>query len=557
MIGSHSHQPPPPKTCNLRLLLSRSRGWLDPSQVHCYNTMRITEASASLNGSGTESPMTQQKQIVDNIDELLAVLPVHLQETLRKYPDLPELLEVVVDLGRPPEARFPGRSRLLSEKPVTKADIEHICARVGQFTGDNRAGIERTLHRISAIRNRLGMIVGLTCRVGRAVYGTIDIVQDIVETGKNILMVGRPGVGKTTKLREVARVLSDIFDKRVVVVDTSNEIGGDGDIPHPAIGRSRRMQVPRPEFQHAVMIEAVENHFPEVIIIDEIGTEQEALAARTIAERGVQLIGTAHGNSLENLIVNPTLSDLVGGIQAVILSDEEARRRGTQKTVRERKAPPTFDTVIEIIEMDRLVVHHDVATTIDRMLRGEQPRPETRLRKPDGKIEIIKPEPEAVEERPAPRASLSRPHKVFSYGISRSKLERAIRELRIPAQIIRDWSAADTIIALRGHIRRLHADFDEAMERGTRILTVKSNTYGQVYEVLRETFGVQQTSLEEFALQEAAEAIDHVLAGDEYVELLPQNAYIRRLQHELASQHNLVSSSVGQAPRRRVRISRA
>ncbi len=253
----------------------------------------------------------------------------------------------------------------------------------------NRAGIERTLHRISAIRNRQGRIVGLTCRIGRAVYGTIDIIQDVVESGKSILMLGRPGRGKTTKLREVARILSDQLKKRVVIVDTSNEIAGDGDIPHPAIGRARRMQVAEPELQHNVMIEAVENHMPEVIVIDEIGTEQEAFAARTIAERGVQLIGTAHGNSLENLMMNPTLSDLVGGIHAVTLSDDEAKRRGTQKTVLERKAPPTFEVIIEIIEVDKLAIHLDVEHTVDKLLRGTTPRPEIRVRNADGSIEIV------------------------------------------------------------------------------------------------------------------------------------------------------------------------
>jgi len=311
-----------------------------------------------------------QLEIMDDLDLFVSVLPPAIREVLESQPDLKELFEVVLDLGRPPEARFASRVMDLSDEPVTQAQIDQVVARVGDFGKDNRAGIERTLHRISAIRNRQGRIIGLTCRVGRAVFGTIDIIRDVVESGKSFLLLGRPGVGKTTKLREVARILSDEFQKRVVIVDTSNEIGGDGDVPHPAIGRSRRMQVTTPEDQHAVMIEAVENHMPEVIIIDEIGVEAEAFAARTIAERGVQLVGTAHGNSLENLLSNPTLSDLIGGIQAVTLSDEEARRRGTQKTVLERKAPPTFDVLIEILEMDKLAIHHDVATVVDQFLRG-------------------------------------------------------------------------------------------------------------------------------------------------------------------------------------------
>src|SRR5262249_38322741 len=302
--------------------------------------------------------------------------------------------------GREPEARFPSRVIYLTERLVDPDDLEYVTARVGEFGKDNRAGIERTLHRISAIRNRNGRIVGLTCRIGRAVFGTIDIMRDVVETGKSILMLGKPGVGKTTKCREVARVLSEEFGKRVVIVDTSNEIAGDGDIPHPAIGRARRMQVPEPALQHAVMIEAVENHMPEGIIIDEIGTEQEAFAARTIAERGVQLVGTAHGNTLENLLMNPTLSDLIGGVHAVTLSDDEAKRRGTQKTVLERKAPPTFDIVIEIMEQEQMAIHHDVATTVDQMLRGRPPRPEIRQRQAEGEIEILQFPDDSLEIAP-------------------------------------------------------------------------------------------------------------------------------------------------------------
>ncbi|HEX2172474.1 MAG TPA: AAA family ATPase, partial [Dehalococcoidia bacterium] len=319
-----------------------------------------------------------QRETVDDLELLLRALPPHICEPLRREPERENLLEIVMDLGREPEARYPGREVILSSHDVTEEDIEYVVSRIGAFGDDNRAGIERTLHRISAIRNRNGRIVGLTCRVGRAVFGTIRIIQDLVGTGRSVLMLGRPGVGKTTMLREMARVLADDLRKRVVIVDTSNEIAGDGDIPHPAIGRSRRMQVTTPHAQHAVMIEAVENHMPEVIVIDEIGTELEAAAARTIAERGVQLIGTAHGNTLENLMMNPTLSDLVGGITTVTLSDEEARRRGTQKSVLERKAPPTFDVLVEIQSWDRVAVHTNVADTVDSLLRGHPPRPEIR-----------------------------------------------------------------------------------------------------------------------------------------------------------------------------------
>src|SRR5216110_1691297 len=327
----------------------------------------------------------------DELEALLRGLPPDLVQRVRALDGLEGLLEIVMDLGRTPEARFAGREEILSQREVFAEDIAYVISHIGQFGGDNRAGIERTLHRISALRNRAGKVVGLTLRVGRAVYGTVEIIRDIVESGRSILLLGRPGVGKTTMLREVARVLADDLAKRVVIVDTSNEIAGDGDVPHPGIGRARRMQVPDPEHQHQIMIEAVENHMPEVIVIDEIGTAQEALAARTIAERGVQLIATVHGNTLENLMINPTLSDLVGGIQAVTLSDEEARRRRTQKTVLERKAPPTFDILIEIQDKDRLVIHRDVAEAVDLMLRGFLPGTEIRERGAGGEVAITQP----------------------------------------------------------------------------------------------------------------------------------------------------------------------
>jgi stage III sporulation protein SpoIIIAA len=327
-------------------------------------------------------------QITNDLDKLLEILPTPIRQQLEVHPQRETLVEVVMDLGRRPEARFPGRAEYLSDIPISQADLNECITKVGDFGGDNRAGIEQTLHRISAIRNRRGDIIGLTCRVGRAIFGTIGLIRDLVESGRSILMLGRPGVGKTTALREIARVLADDLEKRVVIIDTSNEIAGDGDVPHPAIGRARRMQVARPELQHQVMIEAVENHMPEVIVIDEIGTELEALAARTIAERGVQLVGTAHGNRLENLIKNPTLSDLIGGIQSVTLGDEEARRRGSQKSVLERKAPPTFDIAVEMLERQKWVVHEHVAETIDTLLRGRQPNLQVRTIGETGKVLI-------------------------------------------------------------------------------------------------------------------------------------------------------------------------
>ncbi len=325
-----------------------------------------------------------RRETIDDIDALLASLPPEIVAAIHALPDQELVIEVVLDLGRQPEARFPDSEVTLLEREITEADISHVVEHIGTFGDDNRAGIERTLHRISAIRNRNGKIVGLTCRIGRAVYGTIEIIADFVESGKSILIMGRPGIGKTTMLREAARVLADDLGKRVVVVDTSNEIAGDGDIPHPAIGKARRMQVRTPSMQHEVMIEAVENHMPQVIVIDEIGTELEAQAARTIAERGVQLIGTAHGNNLDNLMLNPTLSDLIGGIQSVTLGDEEARRRRTQKSVLERKAPPTFDVIIEIVDREKVTVHADVAETVDNLLRGDAVAPELRWRDDEG-----------------------------------------------------------------------------------------------------------------------------------------------------------------------------
>ena len=328
---------------------------------------------------------SNRRETTDDMAALLEALPTEIGDAVRALPNVLDVIEIILDLGRRPEARFgAGGESVLLEREITEDDLQHVVTSIGDFGDDNRAGIERTLHRISAIRNRKGKVVGLTCRVGRAVFGTIEIIGDLVESGKSVLIMGRPGIGKTTMLREAARVLAEVMDKRVVVVDTSNEIAGDGDIPHPGIGRARRMQVRTPSHQHGVMIEAVENHMPEVIVIDEIGTEQEAAAARTIAERGVQLIGTAHGNSLDNLMINPTLSDLIGGIQSVTLGDEEARRRRTQKSVLERKAPPTFDVVVEIIDRDRVTVHADVADTVDGLLRGDPLAPELRWRDEGG-----------------------------------------------------------------------------------------------------------------------------------------------------------------------------
>jgi len=510
----------------------------------------------------------KQLRVTDDLSEILGVLPAALRKRIDEQEDAEDLIEIVLDLGREPEARFPLHTVRFPEMTVTTEDIEYIVERIGSFGKDNRAGIERTLHRISGIRNRQGRLIGLTCRIGRAVYGTIDMIRDVVESGESILMLGRPGIGKTTKLREVARILADELQKRVVVVDTSNEIAGDGDIPHPAIGHARRMQVAVPELQHAVMIEAVENHMPQAIVIDEIGTEQEAMAARSIAERGVQLIATAHGNSLENLMMNPTLSDLVGGIQTVTLSDEEAKRRGTLKSVLERKAPPTFDVLIEITDLDKLAIHKDVAGTVDRILRGEAPRPEIRVRNPEGDVKIV--QPGEIAERPSQgKASVvesrqrvakkpERPQivKILPYGVSRNRLEKAIRELRVPAYISKDLSDSDYVVTLKTHEKKNIPMLNEARNRDMPLYSIKSNTYAQIASVVRDIFNMGPASEEDDALREIEDAIQLVLETGEPQELQPQTSFLRRLQHQMSERYELKSESIGTEPYRRVRVFR-
>jgi stage III sporulation protein SpoIIIAA len=663
------------------------------------------------------------RETIDDLDALLDALPPEIVAAMHGLPDREGIIEVVMDLGRRPEARFPDSEVTLLDREVGEADVAYVVDHIGSFGDDNRAGIERTLHRISAIRNRNGKIVGLTCRIGRAVYGTIEIIADFVETGKSILIMGRPGIGKTTMLREAARVLADDFGKRVVVVDTSNEIAGDGDIPHPAIGKARRMQVRTPSLQHEVMIEAVENHMPQVIVIDEIGTELEAVAARTIAERGVQLIGTAHGNTLDNLMLNPTLSDLIGGIQSVTLGDEEARRRRSQKSVLERKAPPTFDVVIEIQDRERVLVHADVADTVDAMLRGDPVAPELRWRdeggvhrsqsrprpspreqlaadrfaglvgsgrpqaawrtepgwrgdgsyrsslgsvgggagerlgtrpgfrpgasgswRPsrggnaaaasggtavagEGEVPFVAgeiadrgplergtpppPEPRAREVRELSRhrewresatkaidalradegtgpvnaealeadearlmeqvraaseeagtsgepLRIEHPEalptlRVLPQGISRKRLEQAVRELQLPVIVAHDVDEADVVMTIRNEYKQKTPLIREAEERALPIYVLKSNTVPQMQSSLTSIFALE-IDPRDAALRETEEAIGIVIQRSEPVELSPQNAYIRRLQHQMAERANLVSRSRGREPYRRVRL---
>ncbi len=539
----------------------------------------------------------KQIRITDDLHALMAVLPPQIIDALEKANNSDNLLEIVLDLGRLPMARFVDGEVQLSDREIGRADIDHVDSLIGEFDADNRAGIERTLHRISAIRNRHGIIVGLTCRVGRAVYGTIEIIQDLVESGKSILLLGKPGIGKTTMLRESARILAE--NKRVIIVDTSNEIGGDGDVPHPAVGKARRMQVSTPSLQHEVMIEAVENHNPEVVIIDEIGRELEAMAARTIAERGVQLVATAHGRTLENLLLNPTLSDLIGGIESVTLSDEEARRRGTQKTVLERRSPPTFDMLVELQERDRLAVHPDVAQAVDTLVRGYPVQPEIRWRDAKNEVHIEKapsppaargmaqgtrrtynngdrrtdspPEPEgrylhkagtpAIEYEQALDITERKPIRkvrIYPYGVARNRLQQAAHRLGVPAFVARDISEADLVMTLRTYYRSRQQPITEAEARGIPIYVLRANTVNQMEQSLVEIFNLSEDNswnLNEVTNQTES-AIQAVLNGQRWVDLPPATSAIRRIQHEMARQAQLVSHSYGKDPNRRVRIFR-
>ena len=529
---------------------------------------------------------TVPETVRQELDHLLNGLPQRIIDALRSREDLEQLLEVVLDLGRLPEARFSTYDVYLDQREVSQEDLEYVVQRVGDFGDDHRAGIERTLHRISSILNRKGRVVGITCRVGRAVFGTIKIIEDLAFSGKNILLLGRPGVGKTTMLREMARVLSEDGRKRVIIVDTSNEIAGDGDVPHPAIGRARRMQVPTPAMQHAVMIEAVENHMPEVIIIDEMGTEQEAAAARTIAERGVQLIATAHGNTLDNLIMNPTLSDLIGGVQTVTLGDQEARYRGTRKSVLERKAPPTFDVVVEIRSWERLAVHDNVAQVVDQWLRGFPITPEERWLDEEGQVHRSREQARSNDNAPTPwdldfaqppsadprmaaaGATTTRDveAKVFLFGIGRDKLEAAVDGTGISVQVASELRRADVVLTTKTHYRRGSQLVKIAEASGKPVYVMRKNTMPQVQDFLRavaKEWGQGDGRLQEEeeeepqevlerAMGEAEDAANRVLTGESSVKLTPQRSYVRRLQHLLGHRYNVATVSQGREPHRSV-----
>ena len=562
--------------------------------------------------------VTVEQLAHDELEQLLSVLPSRVTARLKEQASPDDLLEVVLDLGRAPEARFAAGDVMLDEVPVGRDDLQHVVDGIGEFGADNRAGMERTLHRISAIRNRRGNVVGITCRVGRAVFGTIKLIEDLACGGKNILLLGRPGVGKTTMLREVARVLADEARKRVIIVDTSNEIAGDGDIPHPAIGHARRMQVPTPTEQHDVMIEAVENHMPQVIIIDEMGTTQEAAAARTIAERGVQLVATAHGNTLDNLIMNPTLSDLVGGVQTVTLGDQEARFRGTQKTVLERKAPPTFDVVVEIQDWDLVSVHDDVAQVVDQWLRGYPVAPEERRMDADGSI-VRTAAPRRSQSGPAPwsasdlqaggagrRNGRGRRHgpdtpydqypaaafrdapdaggsagprldaRIFLFGVSRDKLEATLAERGLAAEIVSELRRSNVLLTTKNHYRRSSQLVRAAESNSIPVYVLRKNTAPQIGEFINTLAREQGIELpppqgagrhkgdsddrDDAAIADARAEVEdaarRVLSGEFSVQLEPQRPYIRRLQHLLAEQFNLASTSRGRDPQRGVLIYR-
>ena len=532
------------------------------------------------------------ERVTDDIERLLRLLPQDVQDALQSQDQSSSLLEVVLDLGRIPEARYPGRALVLGDRPLTRDDLESTVSRLGSFGADNRAGIERTLHRISAIRNRQGDVVGLTCRIGRAVFGTVAMVRDLLDSGESLLLMGRPGVGKTTALREIARVLADDLHQRVVVIDTSNEIAGDGDIPHPAIGRARRMQVARPELQHQVMIEAVENHMPEVIVIDEIGTELEAQAARTIAERGVMLVATAHGNALANLIKNPTLSDLVGGIQSVTLGDDEARRRRTQKTVLERAAEPTFPVAIEMHSRNRWAVHIDVAATVDQLLRGLPARAQERELTADGSLRLLEPsQPKrpvhpgrpALAALPVPSPLVARKPseeaetelsennddlQLLCCGITPQLVEEATRRHRWPVRVVEDLADADVILSMRQGLGRQPSLRRQARELKVPILVIKADTLPQVERAVDRlvsrrgrspepvpTLLPQAQDDELAALEECRLAVEKVVMPEgRPVELLPRTERVRRMQEELVERYRLRSDVFGSADHCRLRV---
>nr|YP_009297301.1 hypothetical protein Psor_169 [Porphyridium sordidum]AOM66644.1 hypothetical protein Psor_169 [Porphyridium sordidum] len=531
--------------------------------------------------------------IADDLDKLIEILPNFIKNPLIEHDNKYNLVEVVMDLGRRPEARFPEESVYLSNKVINWIDLDQCIKGVGNFTGENRAGIERTLHRISCVKNRKGDIVGLTCRVGRAIFGTISIIKDLLENNNSILLLGRPGVGKTTAIREIARVLADEMEKRVIIIDTSNEIAGDGDIPHRSIGKARRMQVSQPEFQYKVMIEAVENHMPEVIIIDEIGTEQETFAARTISERGVQLIGTAHGNYLESLIRNPSLADLVGGIQYVTLGDEEAKRRGTQKSIIERKATPAFKVAIEIHERYSWVIHENIADSVDQILQGSNPVTQIRNLYGSGKTIIKKfyssnyteeyyknsnnnnnglisnQQPNTLELK---RKNIFVMKKkiccIYIFGLSYQYMEKLVNKFEIPIELSRSLTQADTILGLRSQIKSNKKLLDIAKNQTKKIFTAGNSSLSEILKILNfilNFYGYNEINYENYAeskyedqlevQEEVRLAIEKIVIPKKHaVELLPRGLVMRNIQYQLITKYALKAKLVGKEPNKRIKI---
>ena len=552
--------------------------------------------------------------LADDLTQLLDVLPTFISGPLEKHPRREQLVEIVLDIGRRPEARFAKGTDYLSYRTIVWQDLDYILKRLGKFSGDNRAGIEKTLHRISSIRNRKGNVIGLTCRVGRAIFGTVSIVRDLLEQKKSILLLGRPGVGKTTAIREIARVLSDGMKKRVIIIDTSNEIAGDGDLPHPSIGKARRMQVSNHQNQHEVMIEAVENHMPEIIIIDEIGTELEAAAARTIAERGVQLVGTAHGNALENLIKNPTITDLIGGIQYVTLGDEEAKRRGSSKSILERKAPPTFEVAIEIHDPQTWVIHENIEQSVDLLLQGQSLPVQRRSLiqnynnlidckimynqkevdiNNDASLKRFAPEKKQKNNYLLNRLTKSDKLKtkrvvktngnlktelkekftfLYIYGINTQDVKSLIKTLGIPVIITKEIQYADAILALANLVKNNRKLKQISHSKKITIHTIQSNNLLQIAKVLRllakrkELIPIKPTTnnkkiadliSQEFLtpLEETRLAIEEVvIAKNIPIDLIPRTSRIRKQQHELVTHYQLKGVSVGKEQNRRIRI---
>ena len=548
--------------------------------------------------------------LADDLNQLLDVLPEFISDTLKKHPRREQLIEIVLDIGRRPEARFSDNTEYLSYRTIVWQDLDHILKRLGKFSGDNRAGIEKTLHRISSLRNRQGSVIGLTCRIGRAIFGTVSIIRDILEQKKSILLLGRPGVGKTTAIREIARVLSDGMQKRVIIIDTSNEIAGDGDLPHPSIGKSRRMQVSNHQNQHEVMIEAVENHMPEIIIIDEIGTELEAAAARTIAERGVQLVGTAHGNTLENLIKNPTISDLVGGIQYVTLGDEEAKRRGSSKSILERKAPPTFDAAVEIHDPNTWAIHDNIEKSIDCLLQGQNffiqrrslIKNENEETLVDCKIFYNNKESEAISNNFAKISGTEKKQKnnyllnrinnedkaktkkvfkndleqeftfLYVYGINNQDLKSLIKTLKLPIIITKEIQYADAILALANLVKNNRKLKQISHSKKITIHTIQSNSLLQIAKALRllakkdslpvikeKPASTKITGIisQEFLtpLEEARLAIEEiVIVKNIAIDLFPRPSAIRKQQHELIYHYHLTGLTIGEKEDKRIRI---